>query len=132
MARLTHPMITQLMGRPRYSARKPRRIAAGRPLYRSSANSTSVRMPARRHNRAKKKTVSMLPHAALHQIQLPAMPSRATRPATASGVSAANVVATIDVPASHHGRLRPVRKNSLMLLPPRRAYQTPMAADTTK
>ena len=67
-------------------------------------------MPARRHRRAKKNTVSMLPNAALHQIQLPAMPFRATRPATASGVSAANVVATIDVPASHQGRLRPLRK----------------------
>ena len=41
------------------------------------------------------------------------MPLRATSPATASGVSAANVVATIDVPASHHGRLRPLRKKSL-------------------
>ena len=89
-------------------------------------------MPARRHSRAKKNTVSMLPNAALHQIQLPAMPLRATRPATASGVSAANVVATIDVPASHHGRLRPVRKKSLTLVRRAPRYQTPMAAETTK
>ena len=34
----------------------------------------------------------------------------ATMPATASGVSAAKVVATIDVPASHHGSCRPLRK----------------------
>src|SRR5882762_6601513 len=36
----------------------------------------------------------------------------ATRPVTTSGVSAANVVATIDVPASHHGTFLPERKNS--------------------
>ena len=75
-------------------------------------------MPARRHSRANKNTVIMLPAAALHQIQLPAMPWRATMPATASGVSAANVVATIDVPASHHGSWRPLRKKSCTLRPP--------------
>jgi len=31
---------------------------------------------------------------------------------TTSGVSAANVVATIDVPASHQGTFLPERKNS--------------------
>ena len=76
-------------------------------------------MPARRHSRAKKKTVSMLPSAAFHQIQLPAMPLRATNPATASGVSAANVVATIEVPASHQGRSRPERKYSATSFPAR-------------
>ena len=76
-------------------------------------------MPARRHKRAKKNTVSMLPSAAFHQIQLPAIPSRATRPVTANGVSAAKVVATIDVPASHHGRSRPDRKNCPTLAPAR-------------
>src|SRR2546422_124042 len=35
-----------------------------------------------------------------HHSQFPATPFRATRPVTASGVSAANVVATIDVPDS--------------------------------
>jgi hypothetical protein len=50
-----------------------------------------------------------------HQSQLPAIPFLATKPVTASGVSAAKVVATIDVPASHHGTLRPERKNSLVL-----------------
>ena len=49
------------------------------------------------------------------------MPLRATMPVTASGVSAANVVATIDVPASHQGTLRPERKNSLVLPRARRA-----------
>ncbi len=48
----------------------------------------------------------------LHHSQLPAIPPRATIPVTASGVSAAKVVATIDVPASHHGAFRPDRKNS--------------------
>ena len=48
--------------------------------------------------------------APFHQSQLPATPYLATSPATASGVSAAKVVATIDVPASHHGSERPETK----------------------
>ena len=54
-----------------------------------------------------------------HHSQFPAMPLRATIPVTARGVSAANVVATMEVPASHHGALRPERKNSLVFLPAR-------------
>ncbi len=54
-----------------------------------------------------------------HHSQLPAIPPLATMPVTASGVSAAKVVATIEVPASHHGMLRPERKNSSMLFPAR-------------
>jgi hypothetical protein len=50
-----------------------------------------------------------------HQSQLPAIPFLATKPVTASGVSAAKVVATIEVPASHQGTLRPDKKNSLVL-----------------
>mgnify|MGYP001481575452 CR=1 FL=1 len=50
-----------------------------------------------------------------HHSQLPAMPFLATNPVTKRGVSAANVVATIDVPASHHGALRPDRKKSSVL-----------------
>ena len=61
------------------------------------------------------------PNRKFHQSQFPAMPLRATISVTASGVSAANVVATIDVPASHQGSSRPERKNSSMLLPARRA-----------
>ena len=53
--------------------------------------------------------------ARLHQIQFPAMPFRATSPVTANGVSAANVVATMDVPASHHVTFRPETKKSLTL-----------------
>ena len=57
----------------------------------------------------------------LHHTQLPAMPCCVTKPVTASGVSAAKVVATIEMPASHHGTLRPERKNSPSVEPPRRA-----------
>ena len=54
-----------------------------------------------------------------HHSQLPAMPPNATSPVTASGVSAPNVVATIEVPASHQGTFLPERKNSEMFLPAR-------------
>ena len=50
-----------------------------------------------------------------HHSQFPAMPFLATKPVTANGVSAAKVVATIDVPASHQGMFRPDKKNSLVL-----------------
>ena len=63
-----------------------------------------------------------MPLAAMfHHSQLPAMPLRATMPVTTSGVSAAKVVATIDVPASHQGTSRPDRKNSVVLPRARRA-----------
>src|SRR5213083_2739370 len=39
-----------------------------------------------------------------HQSQFPAIPYLTVSPVTTSGVSAANVVATIEVPASHHDR----------------------------
>ena len=77
----------------------------------------SVVTPDRRHRRENRKTVSMPLATMFHQSQLPAMPLRATRPVTTSGVSAANVVATIDVPASHQGTFRPERKNSLVFEP---------------
>jgi hypothetical protein len=41
-------------------------------------------------------------------------------PVTKSGVSTENEVATIDVPASHHGRFRPETKNSVVEEPARR------------
>ena len=50
----------------------------------------------------------------LHQNQLAAMPYFATWPVTQSGVSAANVVATIEVPASHQVTCRPETKKSLV------------------
>jgi hypothetical protein len=39
--------------------------------------------------------------------------------ATRFGVSLENVVATIEMPASHHGTLRPDAKNSAVFLPER-------------
>ena len=60
-----------------------------------------------------------------HQNQLPAMPSVATRPAMASGVSAAKVVATIDVPASHQGSSRSAAKKDSVVAPARRACHAP-------
>ena len=73
-------------------------------------NSTSVNTPERRHSAAKKKTVNSPLAAMFHHSQLPAMPFAATKPVTASGVSTANVVATIDVPVSHHGAFPPETK----------------------
>ena len=55
-----------------------------------------------------------------HQSQLPAIPYLTVSPVTTSGVSAANVVATIEVPASHHGTARPDRKYSSDEAPARR------------
>ena len=51
----------------------------------------------------------------LHQIQLPAIPWVATMPETSNGVSAAKVVATIEVPASHQETSRPEMKKSSVL-----------------
>src|ERR1700676_4850164 len=95
-------------------------------------NSTSVRTPDRRHSAAKKNTVRIPLAAMFHQSQLPAIPFCATNPVTASGVSTANVVATIDVPVSHHGALRPDRKYSPMFLPLPRANHSPMPRLTAK
>mgnify|MGYP006952874690 CR=1 FL=1 len=47
-----------------------------------------------------------------HHTQLPATPSVRTMSVTRFGVSLANVVATIDRPASHQGTARPEAKNS--------------------
>src|SRR5205823_14554000 len=56
----------------------------------------------------------MPPTQKLHQIQFPAIPWRATTPHTNRGVSAANVVATIEVPASHQETSRPETKKSFV------------------
>ena len=56
-----------------------------------------------------------------HQTQLPATPEVRTMSVTRLGVSLLKVVATIDSPASHQGTARPDAKNSVVLLPPRRA-----------
>src|SRR5262245_63431945 len=87
---------------------------------------------ARRQSRAKKNTVSIPLIARHHHNQLPATPCVATMPVTTSGVSAANVVATIEAPASHHGTWRPEMKYSLRLSPPRFVKAKPMPADRRK
>src|SRR4029450_4639025 len=56
-----------------------------------------------------------------HHSQLPATPLVATRPVTTSGVSAAKVVATMAVAASHQGGRRPAREYQANAPPPRRA-----------
>src|SRR6202007_1276361 len=60
------------------------------------------------------------------------MPLLERNPVNASGVSAAKVVATIEVPASHHGTSRPERKNSLVLPRARRESEMPMLRLKTK
>ena len=61
--------------------------------------------------RAKKKVAVRWAMPQDHQIQLPLMPPSATIPVTARGVSAAKVVARMEVPASHQGNLRsPTKK----------------------
>ena len=75
---------------------------------------------ARRQSREKTAAASTWLIAKAHQIQFLQRPSWRTYSVTASGVSAANVVATMELPTTHQGRLRPDRKYSLMLLPARR------------
>jgi hypothetical protein len=87
---------------------------------------------ARRQSRAKKNTVSIPLITMFHQSQLPATPCAATIPVTTSGVSAANVVATIDAPASHQLTLRPERKYSFRLSPPRFVKSSPITVDIRK
>jgi hypothetical protein len=87
---------------------------------------------ARRQSRAKKNTVSIPLITMFHHSQLPATPFVATSPVTTSGVSAANVVATIAAPASHHGTWRPDRKYSSRLSPPRFVKMKPMSVDSAK
>jgi hypothetical protein len=67
-----------------------------------------------------------------HQIQLPLMPSAATMPVTASGVSAAKVVATIEVPAIHHGNFRSPTKKLSTPRPAWRAKNEPTATAKTR
>src|SRR5256885_14299356 len=69
----------------------------------------------RRQYRAKKNTVIIPERHCDHHNQLPEMPFFATKPVTSKGVSAANVVATIDVPPNHPDTLRPETKNSSVL-----------------
>ena len=56
-----------------------------------------------------------------HHSQFSATPPSRTRLVTRLGVSVENVVATSEMPMSHHGAWRPAAKNSVMLRPARRA-----------
>jgi hypothetical protein len=100
-------------------ALNPRKKRADPPEYLMLTSSQSVSIPERRQSRAKKKTVSIPPNSIFHHSQFPAMPLSATSSVTASGVSAANVVATMLVPAMYQGKLRPLKKKSLVLRPAR-------------
>ena len=71
------------------------------------------------------KVPRMTGRTSAHQNQFPAIPSVAINPAMARGVSAAKVVATIEVPASHHGSVRPAAKKATVLLEALRACQAP-------
>src|SRR2546426_7892504 len=62
------------------------------------------------HGGGKKNPVTIPPARKSPHTHSPATPFRATRPVTASGVSAANVVATIDVPAKPPPPPAPPRK----------------------
>ena len=68
----------------------------------------------------------------LHQSQFPATPWANTKPVTTSGVSAANVVATMLAPASHQLTLRPERKYSSMLSPPFLVKTSPIPIESAK
>ena len=67
-----------------------------------------------------------------HQSQLPAMPFCPTSSVTASGVSAANVVATIDIPASHHDNFLPERKKFSVDPPAFFEYIKPIMSEIAK
>ena len=93
----------------KYPALKALKKAAGFPLYLISNNSLSVKTSARRHNRENRKTPKRDPISKFHQNQFCQIPGPRTNSVMAKGVSAAKVVATIDVPTTHHGRVRPER-----------------------
>ncbi len=56
-----------------------------------------------------------------HHTQFSATLPWRTRLVTRFGVSVENVVATSEMPISHHGAARPAAKNSAVFLPARRA-----------
>ena len=71
---------------------------------------------------ARRKTPSPCPVSRNdHHTQFSATPPSRTRFVTRFGVSVENVVATSEMPISHHGAWRPAAKNSVMLRPARRA-----------
>jgi hypothetical protein len=87
----------------------------------------SVSAPDRRHSLAKKNTVSMPVMRKAHHSQFMLTPPLRTISVTRFGVSVEKVVATMGVPSSHHGSLRPERKYCSRLRPARLVNSTPMA-----
>ena len=77
-----------------------------------SRYSNSVSTLALLHNLAKKKVVSIPLISKLHHCQLLDIPDFLMISVTYNGVSAANVVATMDNPAMYHGKFLPPRKKS--------------------
>jgi len=77
-------------------------------------------------------TVSMPVSRKAHQAQLPATPFLRTMSVTRLGVSAEKVVATMDMPNSHQGMLRPDRKYSEELLPARFETSNPIRRERRK
>jgi len=70
-----------------------------------------------RQSLAKKKVANIPPIKPFHHSQLPLTPLCATNSVTNSGVSAAKVVATIEVPAIHQGKFRPPKKKLSTFFP---------------
>src|SRR5581483_4006954 len=68
---------------------------------------------------AKKNTVAMPVSKNAHHTQLPATPPVRTRLVTRFGVSVLKVVATSEMPISHHGACLPATKNSAVFFPAR-------------
>ena len=115
MAFITQPITIKLYRIEKYPALNARKNAAGFPLYRISKSSLSVSTSARRHSLEKRKTPSNEPISRFHQNQFCQMPGPRTNSVIARGVSAANVLATIDVPTTHQGSERPDKKYSSVL-----------------
>ena len=90
----------------------------------------SVSAPERRHNLAYTNTVNMPVSRNAHHTQFPATPFLRTMSVTRLGVSEEKVVATIEMPSSHQGMLRPDRKNSVVPEPARRAANRPIVSVT--
>ncbi len=67
-----------------------------------------------------------------HQTQLPETPSFRTNSVTKPGVSAANVVATIETPNNHQGIFLPDKKYSEVFFPAFFDTQSPMKRESIK
>jgi len=81
---------------------------------------------------AKKNTTRIVCGTALHQYQFWEMPEVTTMPERASGVSAAKVVATMDVPRSHHVVPPPDLKYSSADFLPRLIHIIPRTSERTR